>query len=103
MRKISLEPPSSRFKPLPPLVVHEPGLAAARRQAQVGVVDAQQQAMLRTRREHAIRLETTLRDQVVDQNADIRLVTPQLEPFADLDATRAALMPATMPCAAASS
>ena len=34
-------------EPLPSLVVHEPGRAADRREAEVGVVDAEQQAMLR--------------------------------------------------------
>ena len=35
--------------------------------------------MLRARREHAIRLEASFRDQVVDEDADVRLVASQLE------------------------
>ena len=35
--------------------------------------------MLGARGEHAIRLEASLGDQVVDEDADVRLVAPQLE------------------------
>jgi hypothetical protein len=35
---------------------------------QIGVVDAQQQAVLGARREHPIRLETAARDEIVHEN-----------------------------------
>src|SRR5437667_6270568 len=35
--------------------------------------------MFRPRREHPVRLEAALRDQIVDENADVRFVTAQLE------------------------
>ena len=38
--------------------------------------------MLGSRREHSVRLEATLRDQIVDQNADVGLVPSQFESFA---------------------
>src|SRR5438132_8661204 len=44
--------------------------------------------MLRPGREHAIRLETAFRDQVVDQDANIALVAPDLE---------AGMFPVSMP------
>ena len=103
MFEIPLEPCAPRFERVPSLIVDEAGVAAARRQAQIRVVDPEQQPMLRARREHAIRLEASLRDQVVDENADVRLVAPQLERRLARRARRAALMPATRPCAAASS
>ncbi len=33
--------------------------------------------MLRARREHPIRLEAALRDEVIDQNADVRFISPK--------------------------
>ena len=93
----------ARSKSLPSLIVHQTDLATTRRQPEIRVVDAQQQPMLGARREHPVRLETAFRDQVVDQNADVRLVPPQLEAGSPLQPRRAALMPATRPCAAASS
>src|SRR5262249_21500677 len=48
-------------------------------QAQVGVVNSKEQAMLRTGCEHAIRFETPLRDEIVDQDADVAVVAPRIE------------------------
>ena len=70
---------AARLEPFPPLVVHETEPPAGRRQAQVRVVDPQQQPMLGARREHPVRLETAARDQVVDENADVRLVAAERE------------------------
>src|SRR5262249_34682293 len=77
--EIPLEPASSRLESLPASIVHQADVSTARRETQVGVIDAQQQTMLRARREHAIRLEAALGNQVVDEDADVRLVSPQLE------------------------
>ena len=66
-------------KSLPPLVIHETDLTPARREPEIGVVDPKQQPMLGPRREHPIGLETSLGDQIVDENADVRLVAPELE------------------------
>jgi hypothetical protein len=76
---IALEPPLAVHEAPPPLVVHEPDFAAERSQTEIGVIDSQVQAMLRARCEHPIRLETALRDQIVDEDADVRLVAPQLQ------------------------
>ena len=73
------------------------------RQAQVGVVLAQQQAVLGARGMQPVRLDGRLGDQVVDQHADVGLVAPQDERRRRHVACSAALMPAMMPCAAASS
>ena len=57
--------------------------------------------MLGARREHAVRLEAALRDQVVHEDADVGLVALQFEPSFATSVFLAALMPAMMPCAAA--
>ena len=77
--EVAFEPAPAPKEPLPPLVIHEPGLAAARRQPEIGIVDAQQQPMLRAGREHPVGLQAPLRDQVVDENADVCLVAAELE------------------------
>ena len=51
-----------------------PSSRPLRRQAQVGVVLAQQQAIFRAAREHPIRLARAARDEIVDQHADVGLV-----------------------------
>ena len=45
----------------------------ARRQALVGVVDAQAQAVLGARGEHPVRLGDAAGDQVVDHHAEVRI------------------------------
>ena len=45
------------LKAIPALVGHEADRASARRQAKIGVVDAQQEPVLGARREHPVRLE----------------------------------------------
>ena len=66
----------SRFarEQTPALVVDQAELASRRRQAQIGIVLAQQQAIFGAAREHAIRLARAARDQVVDEHADVGLV-----------------------------
>ena len=66
-------------EPIPSLVVDESRLASAGRQPEIGVVDSQEQPMLGARREHSVRLETTLGDQVVHEDSDVGLVTTQFE------------------------
>ena len=79
---VLLVPASTCAKLFPTFVVDQPGTTAAGRQAEIRVVDAKQKPVLGPGREHPVRLETALRDQVVDQNADVRLVTAQLEALA---------------------
>ena len=67
------------MKFLPPLIVHEVDLAAALGQSKIRVVDAEHQAVLGPRREHAVRFEAAFGDQIVDKNADVRLVPAELE------------------------
>ena len=86
--KIARKTRAARLKSVPSFVVHEPTLARARRQTQIGVVDPQQQPMLRARGEHSVRFEAAFRDQIVDKNADVRFVAPQLEPRSGARALR---------------
>src|SRR5947208_1110051 len=66
----------------PPFVFSRPlDLWATRSQAQVRVVDPQEKAVFSARGEHAVRLQASFRDQVVDENPDVRLVSSQLEPI----------------------
>src|SRR4051794_36524468 len=58
---------------LPALVLDEAEFAALRREAQIGVVLPEQQAMLRTAGEHAIRLARAARNEVVDEHAEVAL------------------------------
>ena len=73
------------------------------RQALVGVVGAQAQPVLGARGEHAVRLGDAARDQVVDHDAEIAVGARDDERSRRPPASRAALMPATKPWAAASS
>src|SRR5262249_52723662 len=66
-------------KPLPTLIVHEAGVASARRQPEVSIIDPKKQPVLGTRRKHPVWLEASLRDQVIDENSDVGLIAPQLE------------------------
>ena len=61
------------FEERPALVVDEAELAPDGREAQVGIVFAQQQAMFGAAGEHAIRLARAARHQVVDEHADVAL------------------------------
>ena len=60
-----------RFKQRPAFVVHEAEFARSRCQAEVGVVFAQQQAVLGATGEHAIRFARALGHKVIDQHAQI--------------------------------
>jgi len=77
--KIALEAMPSREETVPPVVAHKACSAAFGRQPQVRVVDPQEQPMFGSRSEHPVWLETSLGDQVVDEDADVCLVAPQLE------------------------
>ena len=79
--KVPRESRLARCEPLPSLLVHETDVAPTRRETKISVVDAQEQAMFRTRCEHSIGLETSLGDQVIDQDTDVGLVAPKFEPF----------------------
>ncbi len=71
--------PAARLEPLPTIVGNQAGRATNRREPQIGVIDAQKQAMFRSRREHSIRLETPARHKVVDEDTDVRLVPAEYE------------------------
>jgi hypothetical protein len=83
-------------------IVVDQASSRPRRQAQVGVVLAQLQPVFGAAGEHAVRLARALRDQVVDQHAEVGLVARGDHGSFLLHAS-AALMPASRPCAAASS
>ena len=84
-------------------VIDQPEPASMRSQALVGVVDAQVQAELRARGEHAVRLVGALGDQVVDQDAGVGLGAVERERGLSPLTASAALMPAIRPWQAASS
>ncbi|KAG1212178.1 hypothetical protein G6F35_010410 [Rhizopus arrhizus] len=68
---------------VPAAVVDQPHLAAGRRQALVGVVLAQLQAVLGAAGEHAVRLVGAVGDQVIHQHAQVGLVAaraPAVQP-----------------------
>src|SRR5262249_41039344 len=77
--QVGLEALAPLFKDRPTPVIYQADAASRRSQAQIGIVDAQQEAVLRTRREHAIRLQTTLCCQVIDQDPDVRLIATKRE------------------------
>ena len=64
---------SLRCESCPVGIVDQTDAPAQRRQPAVGVVVAQQQAILGPAGEHAIRLIDALGHQVVDEDADVRL------------------------------
>ena len=66
-----------RREQLPALVADQSELARLRREAQVGIVLAQQQPIFRAAREHPIRLARAARDEIVDEHADVGLVAPR--------------------------
>src|SRR5690348_13416195 len=63
----------------PRLVGNETQLATIRRETTIGIVDAQLQAKLSARGEHAIRLVGSLADQVVDQNRRVAICAVEHE------------------------
>src|SRR6185295_8105357 len=58
---------------LPALIVYEPNLTSPRREAQIGVVNPQQQPMLSAGCEHPIRLEASSSGEIVDHDPDVGL------------------------------
>jgi len=66
-------------KDVPLLVLYESGLSSQRRESKIRVVDPQQEPVFGARRKHPVRLEASLRDQIVHENPDVRLVTPEDE------------------------
>ena len=86
----------------PALVVDQPELAPGRREPQIRVVLTQQQPVLGAAREHAVGLARAARDEVIDEHAEVGLAALRHPGVAALHCS-AALMPATRPCAAASS
>src|SRR4030095_2323959 len=75
--EVRFVPAAPRLESFPPLVGNQAGRTPDRRQAQVGIVDAQQQSMLGARSEHSVRLQATARYKVVDEDADVGLVSTQ--------------------------
>jgi len=61
----------------PAVVVHQADPAAQRRQAGIGVVAAEVQAVFRPRGEHPVRLVGWAGYDVVDQDADVGLVAAE--------------------------
>ena len=59
------------IKDVPTLVVHQSATASDRRQALVGIIDAEIEPELGSRSEHTVRLIGTLCDQVVNQNSGV--------------------------------
>ena len=64
---------------IPTEIVHERDPTARRCESQIRVIDPEQQAMLRARREHPIRLETPLGRQVVDHRSDVARLAAEHE------------------------
>src|SRR5678816_2106021 len=77
MGGIMREPIASDGEALPLMIVDESDVPAAWSETKICVVDPKQQPMLRTRREHPVRLKAPFGDQVVDQDADVSLVPAQ--------------------------
>src|SRR4029078_10703464 len=71
--EIAVESAFAFGEAFPALVIDQTRGASFLRQPQVRVIDARQQSMFRPRREHPVWLETAFRDQVVNENADVRL------------------------------
>jgi hypothetical protein len=67
------------LKTVPAVIADKSDVAAPRCQSKIGVIDAQQEAMLGARGEHPVRLEAPLRDQVVDHDADVGFVAAENE------------------------
>src|SRR5262245_5815997 len=65
--------PFLAFEPAPSIVRNEADTPANWRQAAVRIVVTQKQAVLRSRREHAVRFIDPFRHEVVDQDANICL------------------------------
>lgn len=71
--------PTPVFEPGPSVVVDESDTPPFWGQAQVRVVDPEQEAVLRAGCEHPVGLEASLGDEVVHQDADVRLVAAEGE------------------------
>ena len=69
--QIAVKPLPSCDESRPAVVVDEPDFPAGWREPEVGVVYPQQQPVLGPRREHAIGLEASSRDEVVHKDPDV--------------------------------
>ncbi len=76
---IALVATSARLEQFPLLVIDQPDIPPSRSQTKIGIVNTQKQPMLRPRCEHPIRLEASSRHEVVDKNADIRILPSEHE------------------------
>ena len=65
------------FKPSPAIIVHQANFLPDGRQAIVGVVCAEQDAVLGSRSKHAIGFVRRPGDQVIDHHAEVRLIASQ--------------------------
>ena len=72
------------MKPLGAFTIREAELDGQRREAAVGIVGAQGQAVLGTAGEHAVGLGHAARDEVVDHDAEIGLAAVEDERVAAL-------------------
>jgi hypothetical protein len=86
--RISFVATAAPFEPLPPGIVDKPKRTPEWCQSQIGVVDPKQQTMLGSRREHPVWLEATSRDEIIDENPDVTLITPDDKGLAMLNRTR---------------
>ena len=66
-----MDPFPFRQKTLIALIRDQSDLVSDRREALIGIVLTQQKTILRARSHHPVRLTVFLRDQIVDQHADI--------------------------------
>src|SRR5579864_643305 len=79
--KVLCEPAPPPRETLPSLLTYQAGIAPARSQPEIGVVNPKVQPMFGSRREHAVRFEAALGDQVIDENTDVSLITAELKPL----------------------
>src|SRR5688500_9428139 len=70
---------------IPSGISHQPYFAPEGREPRVGGVMSERRAMLGARSEHSVRLVHTVINQIVNQDADIRFLTPQPETFSALN------------------
>src|SRR5215203_2920138 len=70
---------SAFFETVPTLVVYKTHCSPVRGQTEIRVIDPKQKAMLGARSEHPIWFEAASGDEIVNENADVRLVTTQDE------------------------
>jgi len=74
-----VQPAPPGDKPGPAVVLNQPDFPAGWREPEVGVVDPEQQAVLGPRREHSIGFDTSPRDEIIHEDANIGVATAKSE------------------------